>query len=123
MSACWACLPAARCLPRAPGTNAKRGIYQLSNLPTNYNSNNVASAVQGVQTCNSMPGSTQADPSSWLNGFSWALGYPWHTVTNSYVHYNTPNKLTCITPNDGVGPYLGRYGRPHDGKVATILVA
>ncbi len=46
----------------------------------------------------------------WLNGFSWALGYEWHTVVNSYHHYNTPNKLTCLNPGDPGGLWGGTSG-------------
>ncbi len=49
---------------------------------------------------------------SWLIGFGWTMGYQWHWFTNSYNHYNTPNKLTCLNPNDptvstGWGGYSG----------------
>ena len=52
----------------------------------------------GIQACQSITAGSAASTSQngWLNGFSWAIGYEWHTVVNSYHHYNTPNKLTCI---------------------------
>lgn len=91
------------------GTDSKRGIYTITNLPTNYNTLNYASAQQGVQACQSVPGTTQSN-TGWLNGFSWSLGYQWHTVVNSYTHYNTPNKLTCLNPNDPGGLWGGTAG-------------
>ena len=49
--------------------NAKRGIY-ITSLPPNWNSGSMAFALQGYQTCRSLPGSTVADGNSWWNGFS-----------------------------------------------------
>jgi prepilin-type N-terminal cleavage/methylation domain-containing protein/prepilin-type processing-associated H-X9-DG protein len=89
--------------------NAKRGIF-ITNLPANWNGGSMASALQGYQTCRGLPGTTQADQNSWWNGFSWALGYQWHTVVNSYHHYNTPNGLTCGGSSDPGGQYGGVAG-------------
>jgi prepilin-type N-terminal cleavage/methylation domain-containing protein/prepilin-type processing-associated H-X9-DG protein len=90
-------------------TDAKRGIF-LTNIPVNFNSGNAAFALQGIQMCQGLPGSKQADGGSWLLGFSWALGYPWHQVANLYHHYNTPNKLTCLNPADPGGLWGGTSG-------------
>jgi prepilin-type N-terminal cleavage/methylation domain-containing protein/prepilin-type processing-associated H-X9-DG protein len=93
-----------------PGsTNARRGIWQ-TNIPTNWNGNSQASALQGVKQCQSLAGNTPDSGAGWLNGFSWALGYQWHWVVNSYVHYNTPNKLQCFNPSDQVGTWGGAAG-------------
>ncbi len=64
-----------------------------------------------MQVCNSQPGTT-AGVNSWLNGFSWALGYPWDGVVNRYDHYNTPNKYTCVISNEltGGGEWGGAAG-------------
>jgi prepilin-type N-terminal cleavage/methylation domain-containing protein/prepilin-type processing-associated H-X9-DG protein len=77
--------------------NAKRGIW-LANIPAgaNYNSGNAALAIQGVQICQAISGNTGDSGAGWLQGFTWALGYPWHNVINNYHHYNTPNRLTCL---------------------------
>ncbi len=45
----------------------------------------------------------------WLSGFSWAIGSQWYTVVNSYHHYNTPNRWTCLNPMDP----------PHSGAGST----
>jgi prepilin-type N-terminal cleavage/methylation domain-containing protein/prepilin-type processing-associated H-X9-DG protein len=81
-------------------TDAKRGIFLTSTIPYTYNSNNLANAVMGLQGCNATPGTVQANASSWMLGFSWAIGYQWHWMVNCYNHYNTPNKLTCLNPTD-----------------------
>jgi prepilin-type N-terminal cleavage/methylation domain-containing protein/prepilin-type processing-associated H-X9-DG protein len=92
------------------GTNqAKRAIFTITNLPTNYNAGSSASALAGIQACQSVPSTTQGN-TSWLNGFSWAISYPWHTVVVSYHHYNTPNKYTCLNPNDPGGLWGGTCG-------------
>jgi prepilin-type N-terminal cleavage/methylation domain-containing protein/prepilin-type processing-associated H-X9-DG protein len=92
--------------PFAGSANAKRGIY-LVNIPygnggpgPNFNSGNAQAALQGLAVCNSIPGTTQANGTSWLLGFSWSIGYEWHWMNNDYNHYNTPNKLTCLNPTE-----------------------
>jgi prepilin-type N-terminal cleavage/methylation domain-containing protein/prepilin-type processing-associated H-X9-DG protein len=95
------------------GADSKRGIYIITNLPTNYNSLNYASAQAGVAACQSVPSTTQSN-TGWLNGYSWAMGYQWYTVVNSYTHYNTPNKLTCVNSADPGGLWGGTAG------VATV---
>ena len=63
----------------------------------------------------------------WLSGFSWALGYEWHTVVNSYHHYNTPNRWSCLNPSDvatqGWGGYTGMStaSSNHPGGVNLCL--
>ncbi len=91
------------------GSDSRRGIYLISNLPTNYNSLSFTSAKAGVAACQGVPATNQSN-TGWLNGFSWALGYPWHTVVNSYTHYNTPNKLTCLNSADPGGLWGGTSG-------------
>jgi prepilin-type processing-associated H-X9-DG protein len=94
-------------------SEGRRGIYLLgSNMSVAWNSQSSANALASVLACQQIvPGSTQAQNNNgWLNGFSWALGYEWHTVTNSYHHYNTPNKLTCLNPNDQGGLWGGTSG-------------
>jgi prepilin-type N-terminal cleavage/methylation domain-containing protein/prepilin-type processing-associated H-X9-DG protein len=80
--------------------NARRGIFP-ANMPNNYNApTQTANALTGIQTCQSTPGTTQASTGSWGLGFSWALGYQWNWACNTYNHYNTPNKLTCMLASD-----------------------
>jgi prepilin-type N-terminal cleavage/methylation domain-containing protein/prepilin-type processing-associated H-X9-DG protein len=113
------------------GIAAKRGIY-LVNIPygrgaPNYNANNAAAALQGIGVCNSIPGTTQADGTSWLLGFSWAIGYQWHWFNNTYNHYNTPNKLTCLNPTEpsvqgwGGATGMGTASSNHPGGVNVCM--
>ncbi len=94
---------------QANSSEGRRGIYTNANTSVAYNSQSSALALQSVQACQSMPG-TSPNNNGWLNGFSWALGYEWHTVVNSYHHYNTPNKFTCLNPSDPGGLWGGTSG-------------
>lgn len=96
--------------PTVGSANARRGIYlNPPGMSVAYNSGNAALAIQSVAACNALPGGTQGN-TSWLSGFSWTLGYPWHTVVNRYTHYNTPNKLTCLMSSDTGGLWGGMDG-------------
>ena len=92
--------------------DAKRGIYVIGTISVAYNSQSTSLAQSSVQACQSIPsGSPQSvSNTGWLNGFSWALGYEWHTVVNSYHHYNTPNRLTCLNSSDPGGLWGGTSG-------------
>jgi prepilin-type N-terminal cleavage/methylation domain-containing protein len=108
----------------ASGPDGRRGIF-LGGISTLYNSGVAANALSSVQTCQSLPATT-LNNSGWLNGFSWALGYEWHTVVNSYHHYNTPNKWTCLNPGDFGGLWGGTSGMStpssnHPGGVNLCL--
>jgi len=80
----------------ASGPEGRRGIY-LSAISTAANSGVTQNALSSVLSCQAVP-STTVNNTGWLNGFSWALGYQWHTMVNSYHHYNTPNRWNCINP-------------------------
>jgi prepilin-type N-terminal cleavage/methylation domain-containing protein/prepilin-type processing-associated H-X9-DG protein len=95
--------------PTVASATARRGIYLLASLPVTYNSGNVQAALLGIQLCQGQAGTTQSN-TGWLQGFSWTLGFPWHIVVNRYTHYNTPNKLTCLNPNDPGGLWGGTSG-------------
>ncbi len=80
----------------ASDVNARRGVFP-ANMPTNYNAPTPTSnALTGLQACQSVPGNTEAASVSWLIGFSYTMGYQWHWMVNTYNHYNTPNKLSCL---------------------------
>jgi prepilin-type N-terminal cleavage/methylation domain-containing protein/prepilin-type processing-associated H-X9-DG protein len=103
--------------PNRGGDVAKRGIYILGTLPVDFDSGDTAGALQGMKICQSVPGNFDANAvaapfgaGSWLLGFSWTLGYPWHTTVNRYIHYNTPNKFTCLNNNDTGGLWGGMDG-------------
>jgi prepilin-type N-terminal cleavage/methylation domain-containing protein/prepilin-type processing-associated H-X9-DG protein len=94
--------------------NAKRGIWSQVQISVDWNNNGgqggPAGALKSVQACRSLAGTLQDSGAGWLNGFSWALGYPWHTVVNSYHHYNTPNGYTCLNSGDQGGLWGGTSG-------------
>jgi prepilin-type N-terminal cleavage/methylation domain-containing protein/prepilin-type processing-associated H-X9-DG protein len=94
--------------PYSPGNpNARRGIFDqtsgLTGMNPGYDLGSPTVAIQNIQACQSIPATGAARPESWLTGFAWALGFPWHGVVNRYSHYNTPNKLTCLVPNETTG--------------------
>ncbi len=93
--------------PLISSNTAKRGVYLPGALNPNYQTGNQALAITNIQICNSQPGTT-AGNTSWLLGFSWAMGYPWHGAVNRYDHYNTPNKYTCIVAAETTGS--GEWG-------------
>jgi prepilin-type N-terminal cleavage/methylation domain-containing protein/prepilin-type processing-associated H-X9-DG protein len=50
--------------------------------------------------CNAVPGTQTLNGSSgWWCGFSWDGNTGWNLDFNSYNHWNTPNKLSCVNPN------------------------
>lgn len=92
--------------PFVSSPNAKRAIFlDPPNGNPGYNLGNVQIAIQNVKACQSLPGTMQGN-TSWLPGFSWTLGYPWHGVVNRYSHYNTPNSLTCLFSGETTGSGL-----------------
>ncbi len=62
-----------------------------------------------MQSCNNLPSSTASVNSS-ANGYVWITAYPWHMAVNSYNHFATPNKNTCMDPADGTWLV---YGSPN----------
>jgi prepilin-type processing-associated H-X9-DG protein len=93
----------------ASGPEGRRGIYTNANISVAYNSVSQALATASVLACQRIP-ATSVNNTGWLNGFSWAMGYEWHTVVNSYHHYNTPNRWTCLNPADPGGLWGGTSG-------------
>jgi prepilin-type N-terminal cleavage/methylation domain-containing protein/prepilin-type processing-associated H-X9-DG protein len=101
-------------LPTPSSGDTKRGIYLVTTLPdsTVMSTGNQNLALKGIQLCQSIPGNQAATGNSWFTGFSFTMGYPWHVPVNRYTHYNTPNKLSCLNPNDqccgmgGTGPLI-----------------
>jgi len=92
--------------PTVGSSKGHRGIYlDPPGGNPGYNLGNANLALQNVQACNNLPGTTQG-VNSWLIGFAWALGYPWHGTVNRYSHYNTPNKYTCLFSAETTGSGL-----------------
>ena len=93
----------------AGSPNAKRCFFNLASMQpvTPYTSQTTAFAVAQIQACNSIPSSTPVSPNSWIPGNAYTWGYPWNWVNMTYNHYNTPNKFTCSSASDALGPYGG----------------
>jgi len=74
-----------------------------------------AGAIQFVQGCKSLPGSTLSgvpgDGYSNRSGYVWCASYPWHVVVNDYNHYTTPNTIACQNPaTEYFGSWLSFVG-------------
>jgi prepilin-type N-terminal cleavage/methylation domain-containing protein/prepilin-type processing-associated H-X9-DG protein len=99
-------------VPTVASPKNKRGIFDaVPGMDVRANLGDPNVALQNLRACQSMPGNKQARPESWLIGFSWALGYPWHGMVNRYTHHNTPNKLSCIN----TGEVDASAGNPRTG--------
>jgi prepilin-type N-terminal cleavage/methylation domain-containing protein/prepilin-type processing-associated H-X9-DG protein len=93
----------------ANGADAKRGIFQSGSVSAAVNGQSASNALASVQACRSIPANTPNN-TGWIQGFTWAIGYPWYTAANGYHHYNTPNLLSCDNPADSGSPYGGGAG-------------
>jgi prepilin-type processing-associated H-X9-DG protein len=101
--------------PTVSSPNARRGVFlDPPGMSVAANSGNPQLAIQSIAACQSLPGNTVATQGqgnvSWVSGFSWTLGYPWHSVVNRYTHYSSPNKLTCLATADTGGLWGGLDG-------------
>jgi len=90
----------------AGGANAKRALFDTT-YPGAYNTGSAAIALQALQTCRSVPGTTtdytvtSGNPT--IGGAFWHTGYPWAIWVNGYHHFNTPNGLSCLSQSDTAG--------------------
>jgi len=102
---------------------AKRGLFYPAGISPTGNQNNPAVALTSLQACQGMPGSTTDSGIGWINGFSWSLGYVWNGATNSYHHYNTPNKLNCEATGGAGSPQsaLINASSNHTGGVNVCM--
>jgi prepilin-type N-terminal cleavage/methylation domain-containing protein/prepilin-type processing-associated H-X9-DG protein len=88
--------------------NARRMLYD-TNYPGAYNvgATGGAVALQAIGTCNSVKGTQQdyttANSQPTIGGGFWHAGYPWAIWVNLYNHFNTPNRLSCLTQSDTSG--------------------
>jgi prepilin-type N-terminal cleavage/methylation domain-containing protein/prepilin-type processing-associated H-X9-DG protein len=61
-------------------------------------------AMQFLQTCNSIPSTTQPyNPTQW-SGSCWNGSHAGTLHFNAYDHWNTPNTLSCVSGNSWGGP-------------------
>jgi prepilin-type N-terminal cleavage/methylation domain-containing protein/prepilin-type processing-associated H-X9-DG protein len=89
----------------APGShpNDWRVSYQ-TNFTVNWDSGNATEALQFVQTCKALPGTTApTNPTQW-SGACWDGDHAGTLHFNAYNHDNTPNGLSCVAGNSWGGP-------------------
>ncbi len=103
------------------GPDGNRGFYSITFGPSylgGMSSGNGTLALQAVQMCKNVPG-TQASAGSYLSGAHWSLSYPWHTSNSAYIHFNTPNGLSCFNTNDSPAPATNPWGAVTTQVTAT----
>jgi len=97
----------------ATGASARRGFF-LASYDGTYNTGDGTKAQTALGICKSLPGTTTTT-NTYLSGAHWSLSYPWHTSNVAYVHFNTPNGLSCYT-----GQGDGNPNNPWGGTSAMI---
>jgi prepilin-type N-terminal cleavage/methylation domain-containing protein/prepilin-type processing-associated H-X9-DG protein len=82
---------------------AKRVTFQTG-ITVNWDANDGATALLFLQTCKSLPSTTQAyQPTQW-SGACWNGSHAGTLHFNAYGHWNTPNGLSCVSSNSWGGP-------------------
>jgi prepilin-type N-terminal cleavage/methylation domain-containing protein/prepilin-type processing-associated H-X9-DG protein len=96
---------------RLDSPDMKRAIFNTSTgggFHTGY-----AGALQFVNGCKALPGSTMSIRSDG-NGAYWVAAYPWHVAVSSYTHLGPPNSVSCQNPSTEVyGNWLTFVGPSH----------
>jgi len=81
---------------------ALRGMFAtgISNTVDQGGAPGSAAALAFYQACNNVPGTANlaTDTGKWC-GFTWTGGNSWGVNFNSYNHWNTPNKWSCVSSN------------------------
>jgi prepilin-type processing-associated H-X9-DG protein len=74
-------------------------VFSVSNVLSaiNIDAGNSNQALQFVQACKSVPGTTGADGSTTWNGACWSGSHSGTLRFNAYDHVNTPNGYSCTT--------------------------
>jgi prepilin-type processing-associated H-X9-DG protein len=82
---------------------AKRVMFSVNSQFPGFtiDSNNSAQALQFVQACKSVPGTTNNTGSTTWSGAVWSGSHSGTLRFNSYTHTNTPNGLSCSTLPQG----------------------
>jgi prepilin-type processing-associated H-X9-DG protein len=86
----------------------KRAIYTAPSSVPGRNAG-PAGALQFIQACNSLPGTTI---STWSdsNQICWTASYPWYYCSNGYNHMGPPNSTSCNNPNEYFGTWITSLG-------------
>jgi prepilin-type N-terminal cleavage/methylation domain-containing protein/prepilin-type processing-associated H-X9-DG protein len=91
----------------AGSRDARRVAFRLK-MPTNYSSGDAAWALKVVADCQGLPATQFSEGPDNYSGGIWPGGHSGTLRFNSYNHYNTPNKLTCIS-SDAAGGDPGGF--------------
>ena len=83
--------------------NSLRVSYQ-TNFTVNWDSGNATEALDFVQLCRIITGTTvPTNPTQW-SGACWNGDHAGTLHFNAYNHNNTPNGLSCVSANSWGGP-------------------
>ena len=78
-----------------------------------------AGAIQFIQGCKALPGSTTSVISNG-NGAYWVASYPWHVAVMSYTHFGPPNSVSCQNPGtEYFGSWLTFVGPSHSAPPSS----
>jgi prepilin-type processing-associated H-X9-DG protein len=78
-----------------PGTQpGKRGIFQIS-MNVVLDQGSAANALAFVNLCKQVPANTVATTDDAF-GSQWLLSSDYATANNAYLHWMTPNSITCV---------------------------
>jgi prepilin-type processing-associated H-X9-DG protein len=99
---------------------ALRGMFAVNIAMSNYvDSGNATIALQFYQACNAIPGTqTLSTYSGWWDGACWDGSHGGTLNFNSYDHWNTPNKWSCLS-SDSWGSIQNSPGSITDAITAT----
>ena len=92
-------------VPVSPGQpRANRVSFQTSFTST-WDNNNQGLAMQFLQVCKGLPGTTQPTmPTTQWTGAAWNGSHAGTLHFNAYNHFNTPNGISCVSANSVGGP-------------------
>lgn len=86
------------------GVNARRVAFQIGGTMS-ADTGNAAQALQLVQMCKNIPGTSMSVGLNWFTGGVWSGGHGSTLRFNAYNHFNTPNGLSCIDDAQAPGDY------------------
>jgi prepilin-type processing-associated H-X9-DG protein len=86
------------------GNQALRVAFQVG-MSVQVDKGNAAQALQLVQACKSVPGTSMSVGLNWFTGGVWSGGHGSTLRFNAYNHFNTPNGLTCIDDAQAPGDF------------------
>ncbi len=87
--------------PIYPSTSSqsRRVVFQVSSVTVTNDGGSAAQALQFMQACQNVPGTTGSYGNNKWSGAVWAGAHSGTLNFNAYDHVNTPNGLSCVDGN------------------------